>query len=212
LNQVVLPAEHSKESVADEALMLAYGKGQASAFDLLYQRHKQVVFRFFVKQGLSLAVAEELCHDTWLKLINAREQYQPQALFRTYLFTIARNTLLDHYKKKSTQNEVNHTNNYTDNNSDDEESNTDVNHNDLSVKIATPSICEEQQKEQLQIALSLNIAALPIAQREVFLLKQESGFSIEQIAQITAQHQEKVKSSWRYALKRLRKGLQHYAK
>jgi RNA polymerase sigma-70 factor (ECF subfamily) len=212
LNQVVLPAEHSKESVADEALMLAYGKGQASAFDLLYQRHKQVVFRFFVKQGLSLAVAEELCHDTWLKLINAREQYQPQALFRTYLFTIARNTLLDHYKKKSTQNEVNHTNNYTDNNSDNEESNTYVNHNGLSEKIATPSICEEQQKEQLQIALSLNIAALPIAQREVFLLKQESGFSIEQIAQITAQHQEKVKSSWRYALKRLRKGLQHYAK
>jgi len=43
-------------------------------------------------------------------------------------------------------------------------------------------------------------------------LKQESGFSIEQIAQITAQHQEKVKSSWRYALKRLRKGLQHYVK
>ena len=212
MNQVALPDEHSKESVTDEALMLAYGKGQASAFDLLYQRHKQVVFRFFVKQGLSLAVAEELCHDTWLKLINAREKYQPQALFRTYLFTIARNTLLDHYKKKSTQNEVNHTNNYTDNNSDDEESNTNVNHNDLSVTIATPSICEEQQKEQLQIALSLNIAALPIAQREVFLLKQESGFSIEQIAQITAQHQEKVKSSWRYALKRLRKGLQHYAK
>lgn len=212
MNQVALPDEHSKESVTDEALMLAYGKGQASAFDLLYQRHKQVVFHFFVKQGLSLAVAEELCHDTWLKLINAREQYQPQALFRTYLFTIARNTLLDHYKKKSTQNEVNHTNNYTDNNSDNEESNTDVNHNDLSIKIATPSICEEQQKEELQIALSLNIAALPIAQREVFLLKQESGFSIEQIAQITAQHQEKVKSSWRYALKRLRKGLQHYVK
>ena len=212
MNQVALPAEHSKGSVTDEALMLAYGKGQASAFDLLYQRHKQVVFRFFVKQGLSLAVAEELCHDTWLKIINAREQYQPQALFRTYLFTIARNTLLDHYKKKSTQNEVNHTNNYTNNNSGNEESITDVNHNGLSEKIATPSIYEEQQKEQLQIALSLNIAALPIAQREVFLLKQESGFSIEQIAHITAQHQEKVKSSWRYALKRLRKGLQHYAK
>ena len=62
------------------------------------------------------------------------------------------------------------------------------------------------------LALSLNIASLPLDQREVFLLKQESGFSIEQIAQITAQHQEKVKSSWRYALKRLRKGLQHYVK
>jgi RNA polymerase sigma-70 factor (ECF subfamily) len=212
LNQVALPAEHSKESVADEALMLAYGKGQASAFDSLYQRHKQVVFRFFVKQDLSLAIAEDLCHDTWLKIINAREKYQPQALFRTYLFTIARNTLLDHYKKKSTQKEENHTNNYTDNDSGNEESNIPVNQNDLSATLVTPSVCKQQQKEQLHLALSLNIAALPIAQREVFLLKQESGFSIEQIAHITAQHQEKVKSSWRYALKRLRKGLQHYAK
>jgi RNA polymerase sigma-70 factor (ECF subfamily) len=193
---VVLPTEHTKQSVADEALMLAYAKGQASAFDSLYQRHKQVVYRFFVKQGLPIAIAEELCHDTWLKLINVREKYQPQALFKTYLFTIARNTLIDHYKRKSTQNEVN----------------CDEENHDVAAILATDQPCEQQQAQRLQVALSLNIAALPITQREVFLLKQESGFSIEQIAQITAQHQEKVKSSWRYALQRLRKGLQHYVK
>lgn len=201
---MVFPTEHSNESVTDEALMLAYGKGQVSAFDSLYHRHKQVVFRFFVKQGLSIAIAEELCHDTWLKLINAREKYQQQALFRTYLFTIARNTLIDHYKKKSTQNEVNYT--------DDSDNGEGNDHDNLATKVSTIPACEQQQKEQLYLALSLNIAALPSEQREVFLLKQESGFSIEQIAQITAQHQEKVKSSWRYALKRLRKGLQHYVK
>ena len=121
---MVLSIEHAKESVTDEALMLAYGKGQASAFDSLYQRHKKVVFRFFVKQGLSHAIAEELCHDTWLKLINAREKYQQQALFRTYLFTIARNTLIDHYKKKITQNEEQYTNTDTDNVS----GNVEINH------------------------------------------------------------------------------------
>jgi RNA polymerase sigma-70 factor (ECF subfamily) len=193
---VVFPAKHLSQSLTDEALMLAYAKGKASAFDSLYQRHKQVIYRFFVKQGLSTAIAEELCHDTWLKLINAREKYQPQALFKTYLFTIARNTLIDHYKKKSTKNEGSY-----------EENNTD-----LAAKMTTVSLAEQQHKKQLQLALSLNIAALPIDQREVFLLKQESGFSLEQIAQITAQHQEKVKSSWRYALQRLRKGLQDYVK
>ncbi len=191
---MALSTEHSKQSVADEALMLAYAKGQASAFDTLYQRHKQVVYLFFVKQGLPIAIAEELCHDTWLKLINAREKYQQQALFKTYLFTIARNTLIDYYKKKSTQNEDNY-------NSED---------NDLTAALPITQLCDQQQAQQLKLALSLNIAALPISQREVFLLKQESGFSLEQIAQITAQHQEKVKSSWRYALQRLRKGLQHY--
>jgi len=201
LNQVALSVENLNQPETDEALMLAYAKGTASAFDTLYQRHKQVVFRFFVKQGLSIAIAEELCHDTWLKLINAREKYQQQALFRTYLFTIARNTLLDHYKKKSTKNEDTFTAN-----------GENISNDELAIKMATPPLCEQHSKKQLQLALSLNIAALPNAQREVFLLKQESGFSIAQIAQITAQHQEKVKSSWRYTLQRLRKELQHYVK
>lgn len=183
----------AKESqiVSDETLMLDYAKGQALAFDQLYHRHKQVVFRFFVKQGLTTQIAEELCHDTWLKLINARNSYQVNAQFRTFLFTIARNTLIDHQTKKSTSNES----------SDCE----------LSAAAISPANTEKQQKQRsLKDALNRNIASLPTEQREVFLLKQESGFNIEQIAQITAQHKEKVKSSWRYALQKLRKGLSDY--
>ncbi|PKG84216.1 RNA polymerase subunit sigma [Colwellia sp. 75C3] len=177
--------------VTDEALMITYAEGDASAFEQLYQRHKRVIFHFFIKQGLSTAIAEELCHDTWLKLINARKNYQVSAQFRTYLFTIARNTLIDHKNKKSNQKEETH--------ADLTETPIALNNTDLS-----------NQQRQLAQALTANIAALPIEQREVFLLKQESGFSIEQIAKITAQHKEKVKSSWRYALQRLRKGLSDY--
>ncbi|NQZ80146.1 MAG: sigma-70 family RNA polymerase sigma factor [Colwellia sp.] len=177
--------------VTDEALMITYAKGDASAFEQLYQRHKRVIFHFFIKQGLSTAIAEELCHDTWLKLINARETYQISAKFRTYLFTIARNTLIDHKNKKSSQKEETH--------ADLSETAMAFNKTEIS-----------NQQRQLAQALKANIAALPIEQREVFLLKQEIGFSIEQIAEITTQHKEKVKSSWRYALQRLRKGLSDY--
>jgi len=177
--------------VTDEALMITYAKGDASAFEQLYQRHKRVIFHFFVKQGLSTAIAEELCHDTWLKLINARKNYQVSAQFRTYLFTIARNTLIDHKNKKSSQKE---------------EAHADLTKTAIALKETETS----NQQRQLAQALTANIAALPDAQREVFLLKQESGFSIDQIAKITTQHKEKVKSSWRYALQRLRKGLSDY--
>jgi len=51
---------------------------------------------------------------------------------------------------------------------------------------------------------------LPYQQREVFLLKQEAGFSIDDIAKITFQNKEKVKSCWRYALQKMRKGLSFY--
>ena len=73
--------------ITDERLMLAYGQGQAMAFDKLYQRHKVAVFRYFLRQNISQAIAEELSHDTWLKIINARESYVVSALFKTYLFT-----------------------------------------------------------------------------------------------------------------------------
>ncbi len=177
---------------ADETLMLAYAQGDASAFEQLYQRHKQMVYHYFIQQCPSIAIAEELCHDTWLKLINARLCYVKTAKFRTYLFTIARNTLIDHSQKKSTKLE---------------QSSADIEHQTIG-KDRTATI----ENHQLANALTKQINALPPKQRDVFILKQQSGFSIEQIATITEQQKEQVKSSWRYALQRLRKGLSHYAK
>jgi len=190
MSQQSATAEQHDQEGTDEALMLAYSSGNASAFEQLYQRHKQVVYRFFTKQCASTAIAEELCHDTWLKLINNHSSYTVSAQFRTYLFTIARNILIDYQQKKSTTSEEN------------------TNEN-----IEIPASNEPLTTENLLLAdaLTKNIAALPENQREVFLLKQESGFTIEQIAKITAQQKEQVKSSWRYALQRLRKGLRHYA-
>ena len=176
----------------DEELMLAYAQGNALAFEQLYQRHKHIVYRYFAQQCRSVSLAEELCHDTWLKLINARSSYIKTAKFRTYLFTIARNTMIDINKKKSVHGEQS-----------TEPDEHEILNNDG---------CAAVENQQLANALHKQINALPPKQRDVFILKQQSGFTIEQIAAITEQQREQVKSSWRYALQRLRKGLSHYAK
>ncbi len=173
----------------DEELMLAYAQGDASAFDRLYARHKMAVYRFFLKQNLPAAVAEELTHDVWLKVINARKNYTPSALFKTYLFTVVRNIAIDYQQKKSTRNEAGEP---------AAEMGTEINNETV------------EDNERLKLAIQQEIAALPPDQKETFLLKQEAGFSIEEIAEITQQNKEKVKSSWRYALQKLRKGLSHY--
>lgn len=172
--------------------MLAYAKGDAAAFDQLYAKYKQPVYRFFMRQNLANAIAEELCHDTWLKLINHRESYQTTALFSTFLFTIARRIAIDHAQKKR------------------------VNLQSAQIESAANDQCNHHQQANsrdnhtLALALKKQIAALPFAQREVFLLKQEAGLSLEDIAKITSQNREKVKSCWRYALQKLRKGLSFY--
>lgn len=185
---------NDKTQQADEALMLTYAQGDISAFDLLYQRHKLALYRFYLRQPLAQAIAEELCHDTWLKVINSRASYQVTALFRTYLFTIARRVYIDYQQKKSTQNE--------------QERLDKVNDSHLFVGDDKPE--KALRQGVLLKVLKSQIAALPEKQREIFLLKQESGFSLEQVADITGQGKEQVKSSWRYALQKLRKGLSSY--
>ena len=53
----------------------------------------------------------------------------------------------------------------------------------------------------------MRVAALPPAQREVFLLQQEGGLSLAEIAELTGVGAETVKSRLRYALAKLRNEL-----
>lgn len=179
-----------EQNVTDEELMIAYANGDASAFDCLYNRHKQAVYRFFLRQNLPVAVAEELTHDVWLKIINARKNYTVSAQFKTWLFTIVKHIAIDYQQKKSTSHELNE---------------ACLEHYEISVNISY-----QEGNTKLQLALKREIAALPFDQRETFLLKQEAGFTIDEIAEITQQNKEKVKSSWRYALQKLREGLDCY--
>jgi RNA polymerase sigma-70 factor, ECF subfamily len=65
----------------------------------------------------------------------------------------------------------------------------------------------ELDRRRLGQRLLEQIAALPEAQREAFLLREESGLSLEQIAEVTGVNAETAKSRLRYALTKLRQGL-----
>jgi RNA polymerase sigma factor (sigma-70 family) len=84
----------------DEALMLAYGNGDAAAFDRLYARHKGPLYRFVLRSLRDRSVAEELYQEIWMRVIDARARYAVQAKFTTWLYTIAHHRLADHWKKR----------------------------------------------------------------------------------------------------------------
>lgn len=46
-------------------------------------------------------VAEELFQDVWIRLIGARGRYQVRARFTTFLYRMAHNRLVDHYRQQS---------------------------------------------------------------------------------------------------------------
>src|SRR5947208_10274626 len=84
----------------DEQLMLAYRGGNAAAFETLYLRHRGRLFRFVLRSVKSRATAEELFQEIWMRVIEARERYAPQARFTTWLYTIAHHRMVDHWRRR----------------------------------------------------------------------------------------------------------------
>ena len=86
---------------SDEELMLQYADGSTDAFEYLYARHKGAVYRYMLRLCRNEAVAEELFQEVWMKLIKAKDNYVSSAKFTTYLYKLAHNLFIDHYRKQT---------------------------------------------------------------------------------------------------------------
>ncbi len=192
LQPATVPSEMS-HAVPDETLMLRYREGDTEAFALLYERHKGPLYRYLLRHcGLS-TVAEELFQDVWLNIVRSREQYVVQAKFSTYLYRIAHHRLIDSYRRQRGGPVA-----------WDDGAGPAVEDLPLS-KMEAPE--NQLHTRTLVTRLMELIRALPEVQREAFLLREEAGMSIEEIAMTTGVEHETAKSRLRYAINRLRRGL-----
>lgn len=183
------------EAVRDEELMLAYRDGNADAFDQLYRRHKGPLFRYLLRQCRDARAAEELFQDVWLNLVRARSGYVVTARFSTYLYRLAHNRLIDHYRRRTPAALVSF---------DDDESASEL----PAGREAEPHVAYEAKAQAARVLQVLE--ALPAAQREAFVLQHEAGLTLEEIAEATGVPRETAKSRLRYAMAKLREGLSEW--
>jgi RNA polymerase sigma-70 factor (ECF subfamily) len=183
-----------EDSRSDEQLMLAYGEGSAAAFEILYGRWRRQIYRFLVRQCASAGTADELYQDVWLRVVNARRQYTVAAKFSTWLFRIARNRLIDHWRAESRMPVIETPL------ADDCETDP-VDDVAASAELQPERIVERKDRVRLVVGA---VESLPDAQREAFLLHEEGGLTIDEIAVLTGVGHETVKSRLRYAVARLR--------
>ena len=85
---------------SDEELMNAYAKGDAAAFDALYQRHRAPLYRYILRQVRDPATANDLYQGSWEKVIRASARYRADAPFKAWLYRIAHNHLVDHFRRE----------------------------------------------------------------------------------------------------------------
>ena len=174
--------DHTPE---DSALMLRYRDGDIGAFETLYRRHKDPVYRYLLRLSGHAQTAEDVFQEVWGKVIGARESYRPTAKFTTFLYRVAHNCFIDHLRRNKR---------HAGGTPLDPELHCDPGE---TLEAATE---RSLARERLERAL----ADLPDEQRDTFLLHEEGGLTVDQIAAITDCNRETAKSRLRYAVRKLR--------
>ena len=88
---------------SDEDLMLAYKIGSKEAFNELYSRHAGRVYGYLKNKIMNSARADDIFQDTFLRMHRFRGRYNSSFPFLPWLFTICRNSMIDHLRKEKTQ-------------------------------------------------------------------------------------------------------------
>jgi len=147
--------EISLDDEDDNTLMLAYASGRVEAFDALYARYRKPLYQFVLHGCSDKALAAEIFQDVWASVIQARTQFDKSGTFKSWLYRIARNKLIDFYRKNRAK----------DHDSYDEE----VEHSQLSTleQPLTPSELAELGTDQVRVQNAID--SLPWKQRDAVI-------------------------------------------
>lgn len=198
-------ADSSTPDASDDTLVRAFAAGDARAFDRLYARHEQALYRFVRRLlGRELAAqADEVFQDTWLRVIQAASSWSPQgARFRTWLFTIAHHRAIDLLRRSGR--EVSNTRDEDD--AGDEGGAFQPDGEPwLDWPAAQPVAPEDRAFWQRAGQRLLGcLEELPMAQKAAFLLHHEDELSVPELAATLGIGFETAKSRLRYGLAKLR--------
>jgi len=85
--------------VTDEDLIADVKRGSRTAFETLFERYREPVWRFFLRRTADTGRAEELAQDTFVAVLDGAGRYENRGTFRSFLFGIAYNVLLADRRK-----------------------------------------------------------------------------------------------------------------
>lgn len=180
-------------SQTDEQLVSDYSNGNNLAFDILLDRHKQIVYSYIYFTVRNRELAEDIFQETFIKAIVTIKQgrYTETGKFRAWISRIAHNLIIDHFRQKKNENTVSN-----------DEAPVDLLNN--------PSLCDgtvEDEIVRLQITSDIRklISFLPDSQREVLEMRYYQDLSFKEIAEQTGVSINTALGRMRYAILNIRR-------
>ena len=163
------------------------------ALSTLLTRYQNRLYRYLLRMVRQPAEAEDLFQQTWLRVAEKIQHYDPRRSFEAWLFTLARNLAIDHLRRVRPE-------------SLDEPIGDSAAGETAATRLPShdrPPIEGILQRERSQ-RLGVVLEMLPVVQREVLTLRFEEEMKIEEIAEVLGAPLSTVKTRLRRALERLR--------
>ena len=175
---------------SDAELIAQAQAGQVESFGELYQRHLEAIYLFIKSRVSSLHDAEDLTETVFLQAFEALERYEERgAPFSAYLYRIARNLVIDHYRGQEPVEPL----------------------EDLDWRYGQEAVAERQMIDQEQVArIEKALARLPDHYQEVIRLRLLVGISTDQVAEWMDREPSTIRVIQHRALKALRKQMDQY--
>jgi RNA polymerase sigma-70 factor (ECF subfamily) len=178
--------------MTDEQLLKRASRGDEAAFLLLYERHREAVFRFAYRMLGQTPQAEDVTQDCFLGLVRRPEAFdESRAKLRTYLLAAARNLSLAQLRRRGQEVGL-----------------EDFNEEPGQERAEEP--LRRLLDEELAFEVSRAVAALPALQREALVLYEYEELSLKEIAAVVEADVGTVKARLHRARARLRRELEPY--
>jgi RNA polymerase sigma-70 factor, ECF subfamily len=167
-----------------QLLMVRYQQGDFGAATALVNRLSPQMHRFFLAQFVSRRHADDLLQETWLRIHEVRHTYRRGQPVLPWLYAIARNIRVDHYRKAK-------------------RSEAREEQLDPGSEVAEAPKDRSAGTPDLEALL----AGLPQSQREVIAMLKITGMSLEEVARATSSSVGSVKQKAHRAYEKLRRAL-----
>jgi len=160
--------------------------GRSDSFGLLYDAHVKSIYSFIYQRTWHTETAEDLTSQTFFKAWKSIGQFNSaKANFKTWLYAIARNTVIDHYR--AVRNE------------------TDL---DSVLELADPGDLDlDLDNQELLVKVQGYLSSLETKQRQIILMRLWDGLSYQEIADILEIKAENCKMIFYRAITKLRADL-----
>lgn len=152
-----------EKTLTDEQLMEAVRGGELNNASLLFDRYHKHLYNFFVKITSDRDLGHDLTQNVFMRMIHYKHTYQNGAVFKSWIFRIARNIYADHYRKNRMM--------YSDDNLE-------------IVDEKLTSIDEQMVEDEKQKLLYIALYKLKPEQKEILLMSKFQKMKYEEIAGI----------------------------